>query len=99
VYYRASTGQFPIRWTAPEAMETMLFNGATDVWSYGVLLLEIYLDGGKPYAGMNNQIVISRVASGYRAPRPTGCSDAVYTDIMLKCWDKVGPSHFGHRRS
>ena len=88
VYYRANQGTFPVRWTAPEAMETMLFNIPTDVWSYGVLLLEIYLDGGRPYPGMDNQTVISRVASGYRAFRPEGCSFAVYTDVILPCWDK-----------
>lgn len=68
-------------------METMLFNVATDVWSYGVLMLEIYLDGGRPYQGMSNQAVISRVTSGYRAPRPAGCSSAVYDAIILRCWD------------
>ena len=88
MYYRASRGAFPVRWTAPEAMETMRFNIATDVWSYGILLLEIYLDGGRPYAGMNNEIVISRVAAGYRAPKPAGCSDSVYSGVMLKCWCK-----------
>lgn len=86
VYYRAQKSAFPIRWTAPEAMETMLFNIATDVWSFGVLMLEIYLDGDRPYRGMDNQTVISRVASGYRAPRPEGCSSAAYNGIILKCW-------------
>ena len=88
VYYRANHGAFPVRWTAPEAMETMLFNISTDVWSYGILLLEIYLDGGKPYEGMDNQVVISRVTSGYRAFRPEGCSFAVYTEVIMPCWDK-----------
>ena len=28
-------GSFPIRWTAPECMESMKFNELSDVWSFG----------------------------------------------------------------
>ena len=34
-YYRSQSGIFPIRWTSPEAMSTMIFTAASDVWSYG----------------------------------------------------------------
>ena len=33
-YYRSERGQFPVRWTAPEAMETHKFSILTDIW-YG----------------------------------------------------------------
>lgn len=39
-YYRSSTGVVPVRWTAPESMETMKFTSASDVWSYGVTMAE-----------------------------------------------------------
>lgn len=84
-YYRSRTGTFPVRWTSPEAMQTMRFSEATDVWSFGIVLIEIFTDGGKPYAGMANAAVISKVQGGYRAEQPTLCTDAVYA-IMLKCW-------------
>ena len=88
VYYTANRGgTFPVRWTAPEAMETLRFSTATDAWSYGVLLLEIFEDGGTPYPGMNNETVIGRVLSGHRAAKPRNCSAAVYQAIMLRCWD------------
>ena len=87
VYYRAKRSAFPVRWTPPEAMESLLFNSATDVWSYGVLLLEIYLDGGRPYGEMSNDAVIVRVAAGYRAPKPSACAAGVYVDVLLACWD------------
>ena len=90
-YYRSRTGTFPVRWTAPEAMQTMRFTEATDVWSFGILVVEIYTDGGKPYAGMTNAAVISKVQAGYRAPQPTGCTDDMYT-IMLECWCEKGTS-------
>ena len=33
-YYRSSHGMFPIRWTAPESIETFKFTPASDVWSF-----------------------------------------------------------------
>ena len=84
-YYRARTGTFPVRWTSPEAMQTMRFSEATDVWSFAVTLIEIFTDGGKPYDGMANAAVISQVQGGYRAEQPTLCSDEIYA-IILECW-------------
>lgn len=84
-YYRSRTGTFPVRWTSPEAMQTMRFSEATDVWSFGVVLIEIFTDGSKPYAGMANAAVISKVQGGYRAEQPKLCTDEVYA-IMLECW-------------
>jgi len=84
-YYRSRTGTFPVRWTSPEAMQTMRFSEATDVWSFGIVMIELFTDGGKPYAGMANAAVISKVQGGYRAKQPKLCSDAVYT-VMLQCW-------------
>merc|ERR1711935_1317797 len=84
-YYRSRTGTFPVRWTSPEAMQTMRFSEATDVWSFGITMLEGFTDGAKPYSGMTNAAVISQVQGGYRAEQPTLCPDEVYA-IMLECW-------------
>lgn len=71
-YYRSRTGTFPVRWTSPDSMQTMRFSEASDVWSFGVVMLEIWTGGGKPYDGLNNAEVITRVQGGYRAPKPSG---------------------------
>ncbi len=84
-YYRSRTGTFPVRWTAPESMQTMRFAEPSDVWSFGILLNEIFTDGGKPYPGLSNAMVITKVQEGYRDPQPVGCPDPVY-DAMLACW-------------
>ena len=65
-------------------MQTMRFSEASDVWSFSVVLIEIFTDGGKPYAGMVNAAVISQVQVG-TAEQPKLCIDAVYA-IMLQCW-------------
>ncbi|KAH3696450.1 hypothetical protein DPMN_083915 [Dreissena polymorpha] len=36
---------------------------------------------------MTNREVINQVENGYRMPRPSKCSPAMY-EIMVKCWDK-----------
>ncbi|KFM65342.1 Tyrosine-protein kinase Src64B, partial [Stegodyphus mimosarum] len=90
--YITSGGKLPIKWTAPEAYTTGQFNIKSDVWSFGIVLYEIFTHGGTPYPGMKNQTVSELITKqGYRMPKPTDpeCSDAVY-EIMLLCW-KTNP--------
>lgn len=88
--YEARTGaKFPIKWTAPEAATCGNFTVKSDVWSYGVLLYEIITKGQVPYPGMHNREVIEQVELGYRMPMPRCCPEQIYTEVMLKCWDKV----------
>merc|ERR1739838_809884 len=65
--------QFPIRWTAPEAICDKRFTNKSDVWSYAVLLYEILTKGDRPYAsgpGFTNQELIAQINRGYRLPMP-----------------------------
>jgi tyrosine-protein kinase Src len=88
--YEATVGaKFPIKWTAPEAASSGNFNVKSDIWSYGVLLCEIFSRGQVPYAGMHNREVLEQVERGYRMPQPKNCPQNVYHDVILKCWDKI----------
>lgn len=84
-YYRSRNGTFPVRWTAIESMQTMKFSEASDVWSFGVTLAEIYNDGEKPYSNMTNMEVLKGVSSGYRMPQMEACESNVY-QLILQCW-------------
>jgi serine/threonine protein kinase len=84
-YYRSQAGVFPVRWTAPEAMTSFKFSASSDVWSFGIVLLELFTDGAKPYGAMLNALLVTKILGGYRAPQPAGCPDAAY-DVMLRCW-------------
>ncbi|XP_061704531.1 tyrosine-protein kinase Fer isoform X3 [Cydia pomonella] len=78
--------QIPIKWTAPEALNYGKYTSLCDVWSYGVLMWEIFSKGETPYAGMTNSRAREKIDSGYRMPAPEGCGEDVYA-LMLRCWE------------
>ncbi|XP_040596638.1 tyrosine-protein kinase Blk isoform X2 [Mesocricetus auratus] len=85
--YTAQEGaKFPIKWTAPEAIHFGVFTIKADVWSFGVLLMEIITYGRVPYPGMSNPEVIRSLEHGYRMPCPETCPPELYHDIITECW-------------
>ncbi|XP_068458065.1 tyrosine-protein kinase Lyn [Clinocottus analis] len=84
--YSAREGaKFPIKWTAPEAINYGSFTIKSDMWSFGVLLFEIITYGKVPYPGMTKTEVMSSVQRGYRMPQPDNCPDELY-EILTSCW-------------
>ncbi|KAL2296953.1 hypothetical protein Nmel_015004, partial [Mimus melanotis] len=88
--YTAREGaKFPIKWTAPEAINYGSFTIKSDVWSFGILLTEMITYGRIPYPGMSSTEVIRALEHGYRMPRTANCPEELY-DIMMRCW-KIRP--------
>nr|XP_025953910.1 tyrosine-protein kinase Lck [Dromaius novaehollandiae] len=84
--YTAREGaKFPIKWTAPEAINYGTFTIKSDVWSFGILLTEIVTYGRIPYPGMTNPEVIQNLERGYRMPQPDNCPRELY-ELMVQCW-------------
>ncbi|TKC35601.1 hypothetical protein EI555_012466 [Monodon monoceros] len=85
--YTAQEGaKFPIKWTAPEAIHFGVFTIKADVWSFGILLMEIITYGRVPYPGMSNPEVIGNLGRGYRMPRPDSCPPKLYSSVIAECW-------------
>ncbi|XP_066925690.1 tyrosine-protein kinase CSK-like isoform X2 [Clytia hemisphaerica] len=77
--------KFPVKWTAPEAIREKKFSSKSDVWSFGILLWEIFSFGRNPYPRVSLDNVLDKVLSGYRMEKPDACPPHIY-QIMLKCW-------------
>lgn len=85
--YTTKEAKIPVKWTAPEALKFGTFSAASDVWSFGVLLWEIFTKGQLPYTGWDNVETMQKVLEGYRMPKPKDCPDEIYA-LMLKCWSE-----------
>jgi len=67
-------------------MSSGKFNEASDVWSFGITLVELFNNGARPYPGLGNAEVMTKVQAGYRHPRPAACPEDVYS-LVLQCWE------------
>ncbi|CAG4972019.1 unnamed protein product [Parnassius apollo] len=85
-YYRVqSKSLLPVRWMPPESILYGKFTTESDIWSYGVVLWEIYSYGLQPYYGYSNQEVISMVRGGELLAAPANCPPLMYA-LMRECW-------------
>lgn len=75
----------PVRWSPPETITYGQFTLETDVYSFGILMWEVFSGGAQPYAGFGNEEVIEMVRSRQLLACPTNCPPRVYS-LMMECW-------------
>lgn len=85
-FYHSTKGMLPIKWMAPESINFHRFTTASDVWMFGVCMWEILMFGVKPFQGIKNSDVISKLENGERLPLPPNCPPRLYS-VMSQCWD------------
>ncbi|KAK8780670.1 hypothetical protein V5799_017989 [Amblyomma americanum] len=85
-YVMKGDGLLPVKWTAIESIMDRVFTTKSDVWSYGVLLWEMFSLGRNPYPGVViDESFYKRLENGYRMEKPEYAPDDVY-EIMQSCW-------------
>ncbi|NXG77981.1 JAK3 kinase, partial [Baryphthengus martii] len=98
-YVVREPGQSPVFWYAPESLADNVFSRASDIWSFGVLLYELFTYSNKSKSPSEEflrmmgtqktlQIIcqLLELLKDYRRlPVPAGCPTEVYT-LMLSCW-------------
>ncbi|KAJ8392708.1 hypothetical protein AAFF_G00071920 [Aldrovandia affinis] len=88
-YYKKTTnGRLPVKWMAPEALFDRIYTHQSDVWSFGVLLWEIFTLGGSPYPGVPVEELFKLLKEGHRMDRPATCTPELYM-MMKDCWHAV----------
>ncbi|XP_060740610.1 NT-3 growth factor receptor isoform X2 [Tachysurus vachellii] len=87
-YYRVGGHtMLPIRWMPPESIMYRKFSTESDVWSFGVIMWEIFTYGKQPWFQLSNNEVIECITQGRILDRPRLCPKEVY-DLMLGCWQR-----------
>ncbi|XP_041666012.1 tyrosine-protein kinase JAK2a [Cheilinus undulatus] len=94
-------GESPIFWYAPESLTESKFSVASDVWSFGVVLYELFTFGDKncsPPAVFMDKMgnekqgqmivyhLIDLLKQGYRLPAPNSCPKEI-NKVMTGCWN------------
>uniref|UniRef100_V9KP20 non-specific protein-tyrosine kinase n=1 Tax=Callorhinchus milii TaxID=7868 RepID=V9KP20_CALMI len=87
--YTSSSGtKFPVRWSAPEVFRYFKFSSKSDVWSFGVLMWEIFTLGGSPYPGIPVEELFKLLKEGHRMDKPANCTNDLYM-MMRDCWHAI----------
>ncbi|GAU90828.1 hypothetical protein RvY_03191 [Ramazzottius varieornatus] len=78
----------PVRWMPPESVVYRRFTVESDIWSFGVLLWEIFTYGKQPWYALTNHEVITQVKEARLLERPPVCPLTIYKTVMLACWKR-----------
>ncbi|XP_041336860.1 tyrosine-protein kinase JAK3 [Pyrgilauda ruficollis] len=98
-YVVREPGQSPVFWYAPESLADNIFSCASDTWSFGVLLYELFTYSSKSKSPSEEflrmmgtarppQIIchlLELLKDNRRLPAPAGCPSEVYA-LMMSCW-------------
>ncbi|KAF3698074.1 Tyrosine-protein kinase Tec [Channa argus] len=84
-YTSSSGAKFPVKWSPPEVFNFCKYSSKSDVWSYGVLMWEVFTEGRMPFEQNPNHEVVTLVTQGHRLYRPKKATSAIY-EIMQLCW-------------
>lgn len=103
-YVVREPGQSPIFWYAPESLSDNVFSCQSDVWSFGVLLYELFTFGDKscsPSAEFLRMMGCERdtpalcrllelLSEGQRLPKPLACPAEIH-EVTRRCWASNPP--------
>uniref|UniRef100_A0A8C4YKW6 receptor protein-tyrosine kinase n=1 Tax=Gopherus evgoodei TaxID=1825980 RepID=A0A8C4YKW6_9SAUR len=86
-FLASKNARLPVKWMAPESIFNCVYTFESDVWSYGILLWELFSLGSSPYPGMAvDSKFYKMIKEGYRMFSPE-CAPVEMYEIMKSCWD------------
>ncbi|CAF3544593.1 unnamed protein product [Adineta steineri] len=87
-YYKIANRSLPVRWMAIESLLSGIYTEMSDVWSFGVLLWEMFSYGTQPYYGRTNPEVIEMIRDRKLLTCPINCPKRIYA-LMCACWEEL----------
>ncbi|XP_075419673.1 receptor-type tyrosine-protein kinase FLT3 [Tenrec ecaudatus] len=85
-YVVRGNARLPVKWMAPESLFEGIYTIKSDVWSYGILLWEIFSLGVNPYPGTPVDANFYKlIQSGFKMDQPFYATEEIYF-IMQSCW-------------
>ncbi|XP_030056197.1 receptor-type tyrosine-protein kinase FLT3 [Microcaecilia unicolor] len=85
-YVVKGNARLPVKWMAPESVFEGIYTIKSDIWSYGILLWEIFSLGVNPYPGIQVDANFYKLLrSGFKMDQPFYATDEIYFAIQ-SCW-------------
>ncbi|XP_051793853.1 macrophage colony-stimulating factor 1 receptor 2 [Acanthochromis polyacanthus] len=85
-YIVQGNARLPVKWMAPESIFQCVYTLQSDVWSYGVLLWEIFSLGKSPYPNVSvDTNFYKMIKDGGHMRRPDFAPAEMY-HLMMLCW-------------
>ncbi|KAG8430575.1 hypothetical protein GDO86_020359 [Hymenochirus boettgeri] len=77
--------KIPIKWMAPEIFQCQKYSSKSDVWSFGVLLVEIVTYGQMPFQNKSPGQYVEELLEGKPLEAPCESPENI-SYIMSMCW-------------
>jgi len=82
----SSSLALPVKWCAPEIIDgSSKYGIKSDVWSFGIVVWEIFSYGGTPYPEMSGMEAVKWILEGNRMSLPPNCPKQV-VEMVNQCW-------------
>ncbi|XP_059838620.1 inactive tyrosine-protein kinase 7-like isoform X2 [Hypanus sabinus] len=85
-YYHFRQAWIPLRWMPAEAIFEDDFSTKSDVWSFGVLVWEIFSQGELPFSNLSDDEVLTGVQNNKIKLSAPECCPSKLHKLMQHCW-------------
>ncbi|XP_008106152.2 receptor-type tyrosine-protein kinase FLT3 isoform X1 [Anolis carolinensis] len=85
-YVVRGNARLPVKWMSPESLFEGIYTIKSDIWSYGILLWEIFSLGVNPYPGIQVDANFYKlIRSGFKMECPFYATEEIYL-VLCSCW-------------
>ncbi|KAF9824258.1 hypothetical protein SFRURICE_019938 [Spodoptera frugiperda] len=86
-YQKKENCLLPVKWLAIECMTDRIFSTQSDVWSFGIVLWELFSLAKTPYPNISPAHLLQWLSEGKRLEKPPYADDRLY-NVMMRCWEQ-----------